>query len=88
MDDNKQFYGILEEDTRSTTYKDSIEPFYRASNGPGDYLAMIAQHVGKGKWIIILRGAKYFINNQRCYWTTTTRLRSHIEQCLESYVEW
>ena len=88
MDDNKQFYGLLEETTRSTTYKASIKPFYRASNGPGEYLAMIAQHVGREKWIIILRGAKYFINDRRCYWTTTTRLQSHIERFRESYVEW
>ena len=64
-DDNKQFYGILEEATHGTTYEAFFKLFCRASNERGDYLVMIAQHAGMGKWIVILRDAKTFVINQR-----------------------
>ena len=87
-DKNKQFYGILEEATHGTTYEASIKHFHRAINGCGSYLAMIAQHTERDKWIIVLQYANYFINNRRWDGTTKTLLQSHIEQCLEFYVVW
>ena len=56
-DDNKQFYGILEEAVRGTVYKATIKPFQRLVDGRGSYLALITQHAGRDKWIAILRTA-------------------------------
>ena len=87
-DNKKQFYGILGETTQGTTYEDSTKPFHRDSNGHGAYLAMIDQHAGRDKWIIIFRDAKDFFNNRMCDGTTKNILQSHIEWCRDSYVEW
>ena len=48
-DDNKQFYGILEEAVRGTLYEATINPFQRLAYGCGSYLALIAQHSGRDK---------------------------------------
>ena len=64
-DNNKKLSGILEDYTRGTTYEVYIKTFHRSRNGRGAYLAIISQHAGSEKWIIILRYAKYFVNNWR-----------------------
>ena len=43
---------------------------------------------GGGEIIFILRDKKYVVHNQRWDGTTTTRLKTHIEQYRDSYVEW
>ena len=64
-DYNKQFYLILEDANRGTTYEASIKPFLRAINVRGAYLAMIDKHAGREKLIITLQDAKYCVNNRR-----------------------
>ena len=56
--DNKKFYGILEEAVRGTVYEATIKPFQRRADGRSSYLALIAQHAGRDKWIAILCTAK------------------------------
>ena len=76
--DNEQFYRILEEAVRGTVYEATIKPFQRLADGHGSYLALIAQHVGRYKWIAILRTAKEYVNNRKWDGTTTTTLQAHI----------
>ena len=87
-DDNEQFYGILEEAVRGTVYEATIKPFQRLADGRGSYLALIAQHAGRDKWIAMLRTAKEYVNNSKWDGTTATTMQAHIERCHESYVDW
>ena len=57
-DDNGQFYGMLEEAVRGTVYEATIKPLLRLSDGRSSYLALIAQHARRDKWLAILRTAK------------------------------
>ena len=63
-------------------------PFQRLADGRGSYLALIAQHAGRDKWIAILRTDKEYVNNRKWDGTTTTTMQAHIEWCRESYVDW
>ena len=74
-DDNKQLYGALEVALRGTTYDSLINTFQRTSNGRGAYLALIAQHAGKDKWVKILRDAKSYVNEAK--WDGTTSQLMH-----------
>ena len=78
-DDNEQFYGILEEALRGTVYEATIKPFQRLANGRGSYLALIAQHAGRDKWIAILCIAKDYANSKKWDGTTTIMMQAHIE---------
>ena len=87
-DDNKTFFGILEEAVRRTVYEATINPFQRRVDGRGSYLALIAQHAGRDKWIATLRTAKEYVNNRKWDRTTATTMQAQIERCRESYVDW
>ena len=86
-DDNEQFYGILKETVHVTVYEATIKPFQRLADGRGSYLALIAQHAGRYKYIAILRTAKEYMNNRKWDRTTATTMQAHIERCRESYVD-
>ena len=58
-DDNQQFYGILEEAVLGTVYDATIKPFQRREYGCGSYLALIAEHAGRYKWIEIMHTHTY-----------------------------
>ena len=61
-DDNKSLFAVLEVALYGTTFEASIKPFQRTGNGRGAYEALISQHVGKDKWINIIRDAKTYVN--------------------------
>ena len=86
-DDNKTLFGVLEVALRGTVYEASIKPFQRKYDGREAYLALIAQHAGKDKWIKILRDAKTYVNEKKWDGTTSQLLQSHIEKCRECYVD-
>ena len=77
-DDNQQFYGILEKAVRGTVCETTIKPFQRLADGRCSYLALIAQHAGQDKWIVILRTAKEYMNNRKWDGTTATTMQAHI----------
>jgi hypothetical protein len=85
--DNKTLFGVLEVALRGTTYDASIKPFQRSSDGRKAYLALIAQHAGKDKWVKILRDAKTYVNERKWDGTTSQLLQSHVEKCRECYVD-
>ena len=70
-----------------TTYEASIKPFQRTGNGRGAYKALIDQNSGKDKWIKILRDANTYVNERKCYGTTSYLLQANIEKCRECYVD-
>ena len=78
---------MLEEEFRGTVYKATIKPFQSQEDGRGSYLALIAQHEGRDKWIAILHTAKEYVNNRKWDGTTANKIQAHIEQCCGSYVD-
>ena len=86
-DDNKTLFGVLEVALRGTVYEASIKPFQRKAEGRKAYLALIAQHAGKDKWVKILRDAKTYVNEKKWDGTTGQLMQSHIEKCRECYVD-
>ena len=87
-DDNEQFYGILEEAVRGKLYEATINTFQRLADVRGSYLALIAQHAGRDKWISMMRTAKEYVNNRKWDRTTATTMQAHIKRCRESYFDW
>ena len=49
-DDNSKLYYYLEEDTWTTSYADSINPFQRVKCGRGSWLDIRAKYAGVDKW--------------------------------------
>ena len=85
--DNATLYAVLDEALRGTIYEASIKPFERRRDGRGAYLALIAQHAGKDKWLSIIDDAEKYINEKRWDGTASFTLQSHIERCRSAYVE-
>ena len=72
---------------RGTTYDSSINYVKKKSDGRGAYLALIAQHAGKDKWIKILHVAKTYVNEAKWDGQTSQFLQSHIERIRECHVD-
>ena len=85
--DNTTFYGILEEAVRGTLYEASIKPFQLTRYGMSSYLALMAQHAGKYKWVVILRDVGSYVSERKCKGTTIHTLQIHVERCRAAYVE-
>ena len=85
--DNATLYAELEEALRGTSYEASIKPFEKRRDGRGAYLALIAQHAGKDKWVAIIDEAEKYINSKKWDGTTSFTLQSHIERCRSAFVE-
>ena len=49
-DDSAEVYYKLEEDTRSTSFADSIKPFHRSKDGRAPFRDLMDQCAGLDKW--------------------------------------
>lgn len=86
--DNKQLYEIIEETVRGSVCEATIKPFQRTKDGVGAYHALIRQHAGKDKWLVVLKESKDYIHH--CKWdgTTPCTVQSHIERTRHAHVQW
>ena len=85
--DNTTFYSILEDAVHRTLYEASIKPFQLTRAGRSSYLALIAQHAGKYKWVVILRDVGSYVSERKCKGTTIHTLQIHVERCRAAYVK-
>ena len=81
------FNGILEEAICGTIYETTIKTFQRTHDGCGDYKALMAQHAGKDKWIVVLRDTTLYVNSSKWNGNTSFTLQNHVERCRAAYVD-
>jgi hypothetical protein len=61
--DNEDLFNLIEEALRGTQYAATLSPFKRRKNGRGAYFAVIAQYVGKDKWLKEVKKQEQFLHN-------------------------